>query len=202
MVVMVVSLSPVLEFRQLQLQDPPRTNLNKRAPVVARRRITWSFKSSVMITVSEASRPTVVRDRGRSRFEISPKMLAPLSSTPAAFPSTSLLLPRVYPDRGRSKTKCRIKRVSSTNCSEYTPNTHHKKYPRERMNINVRKRTKRNTPSWQLISLVRGRERYIQVWGLGVALRSVEKSPGKRERSRLRFPAQSSYAPDFISLTL
>jgi len=52
----VVSLSPVLEFRSCSCRIPPRTNLNKRPPVVPRRQITWSFKSSVTIIVSEASR--------------------------------------------------------------------------------------------------------------------------------------------------
>lgn len=41
---------------QLQLQDSLRTNLNKSPPVVLRCRITWSFKSLVTITVSQASR--------------------------------------------------------------------------------------------------------------------------------------------------
>jgi len=58
----VVSLSPVLEFRSCSCRIPPWTNLNKRPPVMPRRRITWSFKSSVTITVSEASRCYVLTD--------------------------------------------------------------------------------------------------------------------------------------------
>lgn len=70
----VVSLSPVLEFRSCSCGIPPRTNLNKCPPVVPRRQITRSFKSSVTIIVSEASR-YYVSATPRSRFEISSKML-------------------------------------------------------------------------------------------------------------------------------
>lgn len=99
----------VLEFRSCSCGIPPRrTNLNKRPPVVPRRRITWSFKSSVTITVSLRQAGATSRRRARdpvSRFHR--KSLAP------RWPRLCLLSKRT-PIRISRNTAC--KRVSDTTC--------------------------------------------------------------------------------------